>query len=303
MKRELVKERGRVVDHQEIEADPGVSDKRLLAFAPEMASLLRVMARDGNTLSPILREAWDTGTLRTLTKNAPAQATGAHIAILAHIGRDELRVTLDRTDAGNGFGNRFLWLAVRRSQCLPDGGRPVDLAPIVVRIGDALTFARRTGELRRDGEASELWTGVYRELSDGQPGLYGAVTSRAEAQVLRLSLVYALLDLSDSIRLPHLEAALALWGYCADSARYVFGDAIGEPIADAILRTLRANGDKGLTRTEIRDLFDRHRKSEEVDRSLSKLERLGRARSEMEQTGGRPVERWYAGRHNKGSVS
>ena len=37
----------------------GVRDKRLLVFEGEFAQVLRVMRRDGNTLSGILRNAWD----------------------------------------------------------------------------------------------------------------------------------------------------------------------------------------------------------------------------------------------------
>ena len=101
-KREPVRQKGRIVDHQDVEADAGISDKRLLVFEPELASTLRVMGRDGNTLSPTIRQAWDSGDLRIMTKNLPVKATGAHISIVGHITRDELRRYLDRTEAGGG---------------------------------------------------------------------------------------------------------------------------------------------------------------------------------------------------------
>ena len=68
--------------------DEGVEDKRLLVVEGEFASVLRVGQREGNTLSPIIRTAWDTGDLRTMTKNSPEKATGAHITILGHITGD-----------------------------------------------------------------------------------------------------------------------------------------------------------------------------------------------------------------------
>ena len=103
MKSEPVKEKGRVVDYQEVMVDGGVDDKRVFAVEPEFASTLRVMNREGSILSAVIRQAWDTGNLRTLVKNSPAKATGAHISIMGHITRDELRRYLDRTEAGNGF--------------------------------------------------------------------------------------------------------------------------------------------------------------------------------------------------------
>jgi hypothetical protein len=43
--------------------DSGVEDKRLLVLEAELAGVLKVMSREGNTLSPIIRQTWDDGTL------------------------------------------------------------------------------------------------------------------------------------------------------------------------------------------------------------------------------------------------
>jgi hypothetical protein len=51
--------------------DPGITDKRLMVIEPEFASALAVADRPGNTLSPLLRKAWDGAKLNTLTKNSP----------------------------------------------------------------------------------------------------------------------------------------------------------------------------------------------------------------------------------------
>ena len=48
-------------------------------------------------------------------------------------------------------------------------------------------------------------------------------------------MLYALLDGADQIDMPHLEAGISLWDYCEASAGYVFGDIVGDPIADDIL--------------------------------------------------------------------
>ena len=87
----------------------------------EFVSALKVANRDGNTLSAVIRAAWDTGTLRTLTRNSPLEAVGAHVSIIGHITSEELRRYLDATETANGFANRFMWLCVRRSKVLPEG--------------------------------------------------------------------------------------------------------------------------------------------------------------------------------------
>jgi hypothetical protein len=295
-RREPIREKGVVKDYQTVIIDPGVSDKRLLAVEPEFASCLRVFDREGNTLSALIRQAWDTGALRVLTKNSPAKATGAHISIIGHITRDELRRYLDATEAANGFANRFLWLCVRRSKALPEGGGEAHFGDLVTRLHAAIRCARQSDELKRDAEARTLWRKIYEDLSEGKPGLLGAVISRAEAQVMRLACLYALLDCSPEIRRVHLEAGLALWRYCEDSVRFIFGDSLGDPVADEILRALKEAGESGLTQTELNDLFSGNRHSGALARSLTSLLEAGHVVCRKEETGGRgrPTKRWFA---------
>ena len=274
--------------------DAGVADKRLLVVEGEFARVLSVMARPENTLSAIVRSAWDTGALRILTKNSPAKASGAHICIIGHITKSELLAKLSSNEAGNGFGNRFLWVCVRRSKVLPFGGQPdgAALTKIVEELGRAREFAQVADRLDWSQEAKELWQGVYPELSEGHPGLEGALTARAEAQVLRLALIYALLDRSQTIMPEHLEAALEVWRYCAESAAYIFGKRSGDPIADEILAELRKRG--ALDRTAIRDLFSKHQNVARLSEALNVLQSLGRVRVEQVPTEGRPREVWHA---------
>jgi hypothetical protein len=138
-----------------------------------------------------------------------------------------------------------------------------------------------------------MWHEVYRQLSAERSGLFGALTSRAEAHVLRLSCIYALLDRAGEIRRPHLEASLALWKYCEDSAAFVFGDGPANQVASRILQALRRTPD-GLTRDELRDLFQRHRSAGEISTALRLLDESGQAHCLREETGGRSAERWFA---------
>lgn len=294
-KQERVSGRGESPRYETVVSDPGIEDKRLVVCEAEFASTLRVLSRDGNTLSPLIRTAWDTGRLSSLTKNSPARASGAHISIIGHVTRHELLRYLTSTEAGNGFGNRFLWCCVRRSKCLPEGGEAhaLDLGPLIRELGEAVRFARGIGEIPRDDEARETWASIYPDLSEGRPGILGSMIARAEAQTMRLACTYALLDRSAVVHKAHLLAALALWDYCDASARYIFGEALGDPVADEILRALKG-APQGLTRTQIRDLFDRNKRANEVERALALLLGQNLAESRREPTGGRPTERWFA---------
>jgi hypothetical protein len=297
-KQEPIRQKKRIVGYQAVQVDEGIADKRLHVFESEFAVVLKMLERDGNILSPMIRQAWDAGHLQSLTKNSPAVATGAHISMCGHITVDELRRYLSMTEQGNGFGNRFIWQAVRRSQFLPEGGDleacQRALAPIIEKVKQAVEFGKQAGELVRSAETREEWRAVYRDLSGGRPGLLGAVTSRAEAHVVRLSSIYALLDESTVIQAKHLEAALALWEYAEASCKYIFGDLTGDPNADVILKTLRSSP-IGMTRTEIgNNIFAKNKPSAVIARALDSLLALGLIRREQRETEGRTAQVWFA---------
>jgi hypothetical protein len=278
--------------------DGGVADKRVLVLEPEFARVLAACDRQGATLSAIIRDAWDSGTFRVLTKNTPLEATDAHVSLVAHITADELRRSLRATESANGFANRFLWVSCVRSKVLPDGGQPDDdaLTPVRRQVQRALVVARGRGAMPREEEAARLWHAVYPDLSEGRPGVAGRVTSRAEAQVVRLALLYALAEEADRIQVAHLEAALALWRYCDASARAVFGESLGHRTADDILAALRQRGAEGLTRWELnRDVLGRNTGAAAIQEALRLLLELRLITGERDASGaGRPVERFYA---------
>ncbi len=277
--------------------DPGIADKRLMVVENEFASVLKQFQRDGNALSPILRNGWDGRTLSSMTKNSPAKATGAHLSLIGHITRDELLRYFDRTEAANGMGNRVLWVAVRSSKLLPDGGGEVNLAPFIPSLHRAITHARTVGQMRRDETATALWHEVYPALRAEVPGMVGAMMARAAPITVRLSMLYALLDGCREVGEAHLRAALALWDYAAASVRWIFGDTLGDPEADETLRELRKIGMAGMTRTEISGLFSNNRSAARIGQVLAALEaaRLARCEFQTPEGGkGRPSERWFA---------
>jgi hypothetical protein len=306
IKREKLKgAKGQPERYEDVCVDAGVSDKRLLVRQSEFYGALQAMRRQGNTLSPTMRDAWDRGNLNTMTKNNQARATAAHISIIANITREELLRGMTSEEADNGFANRFLWICSHRARLLPDGGKmeqAVGRLPFTVllerfkRANDAI----QCRAIHRTQQAGDLWghdddpeAGLYGELSRERHGLFAVCTARAPAQVLRLALIYALLDEAMEIHTEHLLAAREIWRYAEESAAYIFGDAVGDPLADE-LRALLRKSNEGLTRTEINNLFDRHRSSAEIQRALMVLHQAGLAKFTREQGRGRAVERWFS---------
>ncbi len=252
--------------------DPGISDKRLFVVESEFASVLRRMNRENNTLSMTLRQAWDGAKLQTMTKASPASATDAHGSLIAHVTRDEMKREMAAGEAFNGFSNRFLWWAVQRSKLLPDGGELAqeDFASIRQRLRVVIESAALDTfqQVCRDSEAKELWHGVYGDLTADRPGAMGAATARAAAQVMRLSLIYAVLDGRGIIQPVHLRAALAVWRYCHDSAACLFAIHSGDSQQEKHFTFIRDQGGC----VSVRD-FQRkfHRDFPTVDDAKAKL--------------------------------
>lgn len=285
-------------------SDPGAGDPRLLVVEPEFVGVLKATGRDINTLSPVLRAAWDGRPLALLTRTAPARASAAHIAVVGHITATELAHHTSAVEAANGFLNRFLFIACRRHRLLPEGGHPDPLVGtgIEARLGQHLAAARRVGRVRLDLAARVEWCDAYAALSEAGEGLVGSLCARAEAHVLRLAMLYALVDGDAVIATAHLRAGLALWDYAARSVAWATRSATADPVAEQIHAALAASAD-GLTRTQLRDLFARNLSGTRIDAALATLGRTGRAQRRRLMTAGRPAEVWDAvdpdvSRHN-----
>src|SRR5207248_589532 len=140
------------------------------------------------------------------------KATAPHIGLVGHVTKDELVRNLTDTETSNGFGNRFVWVAVKRSKELPFSSAPNDTAAaaLAARVGTALEIGRQVGCIELSQDAKEAWQAVYHDLSADRPGLAGTLMARGEAQLMRLAALYSLLDRSATIDRVHLKAALAL---------------------------------------------------------------------------------------------
>jgi hypothetical protein len=275
--------------------DEGVPDKRLLVVETEFASVLRRMSREGNTLSEVLRQIWDSGNLGTMTKNTPLRATNAHVSLITHVTPDDLRLYLNYTSARNGFANRFVFLATRRVRSLSDPGRPSEVAlrDLAKRLASVIEFGQSVKEMKFTPEAKALWDPLYTKLGEPRTGrMHNAVVARCQPIVLRLSMIYALLDQSRVIEARHLTSAAALWDYAERTSRFVFGDSAGDHFAEKVLEILKAEPN-GLTTREIRQKVSDKKK---VTEALQLLHENGQVRVEsLKHTAARRGQRWFAG--------
>lgn len=275
-----------------------VREQRLLVIEPEFVSVLKAVGRELSSLSPVLRAAWDGRPLALLTRSAPVRASAAHICLIGHITRSELATHLGGVQAMNGFLNRFVFIACRRQRLLPEGGYldPLAGTGLEAILCDNLHTARRAGQLCFDEQARRDWREIYLELAvtDYDSELLGALLARAEAHVLRLAMLYALIDGRSTICSRDLVAGRSLFDYAAASLAWATHQAPSDPLAERIA-TVLSKRPEGLTRTEVRDLFARNVSSERIEQALGVLARDGRAERRRTPTAGRPAECWFAG--------
>ncbi|MBJ6725406.1 YfjI family protein [Geomesophilobacter sediminis] len=270
-------------------SDPGIEDKRLFILDEEFANALNATRREGNTLSGIIRGLYDDGSAAPLTKHNRTKTTGAHVGIVSHVTVAELKAKLAETEQLNGFGNRFLWVCARRQRLVPFP-EPIpdqERRMICTLIQERLEHAFRGGEYQLSPEARELWAAEYPKLSMAHKGLAGCMVNRGEAQVMRLALIYALLSLHIKIERDDIEAALAFWSYCEDSALHLFGGELGDIRKRKILTAL--NAQPRMTRNEIREqVFQKHLSAEGLTTVLEEMEEESLVETLVEKTDGAP---------------
>jgi hypothetical protein len=260
-------------------------DKRLFVREGEFATVLQVMGRQSCILGSILRDAWDSEDLQNHCKDQSIRASAPHASLLAHITPTELKEKLTRNDAANGFLNRILLVYSARTKSLPNGGKPLYWDAEIATLQGIKEFAQGIGAMSRSHEANELWCSFYEELKGNIPsGLWGKAVTRGCAQIVRLSMIYALMDLTERVDVGHLQAAKAVWDYCHASARWALEEYRLSEDAHRIYAALRT-GAKDRTYI-VRNVFNGKRTQRQIDAALKELS--AEVDEELQATGGAP---------------
>ncbi|WP_341927880.1 DUF3987 domain-containing protein [Nocardioides psychrotolerans] len=274
------------------ENDDNIPDQRLLVLETEFAKTLTVAQRQGSILSMVLRSAWDGEPLENRTRREDLVASAAHLGVIAHVTAPELDRKLDLVEVANGFANRFLhvWSAPHLAIATPGRLQSSVVAELGGDLQLATTFAGTVGEMTRTAAFENEWNSLYYVLRLQPSGgdVFDSLTARAAPHILRLAMVYALLDQSTELDVTHLRAASALWEYCEATVAHVWGATLGSEQLDKLYAAALKAGTSGLSRTDIIGLFSNNLAKQEVDDLVTRLVGMGLARAESQSTGGRP---------------
>lgn len=274
--------------------DSPVSDKRLLLVEGEFGKVLNIMRRSGESLNSTLRNAFDRKTLGNGRSNDSdsKRATNPHVSMVAHITQNELKALLKEVEVHNGFLNRFLIAFTERKQKLALGGNfwRRDYSAYVNSLRSAIVFGKSVkNEIPLSKEAKSLWREIYDSYDDEEDAYIDAMTARAEAIMRRLQLIYALLDNSKVVDVPHVKAAKAVWDYCEVSVRYIFDRGLRlSKDAEKLYKAVK-DMPEGLTRTQQFEVFKKAKRitADALDGLAAELYKAGLTETLQTPTKGR----------------
>jgi len=257
------------------------------------------MQREGNTLSQILRDAWDGYRIQSQSLSHTLVGLNPTVSLVAYTTATELKKTLKEVNTFNGFSNRFLWTCTRRSKYLPFAGPVPDTVynELVGRLRDVNEWVNQQGRIvmtlqdNMDTVAKRTWEIMYPKLSQGGDDIISSITARSEVQAARLMLLYAVLDKSTVITTEHLKAAIAIIERSIQSVKFIYGDSTGDPIRDAIIEGLKQYGP--MTQTGIhRKIFQSNMEANKIKEALQKLSAKGMVICKTEATKGKTRKIW-----------
>lgn len=247
-------------------------DKRAWVVEEEFVNILRAPTGT-NSLSAVLRKVFDSGSINNMTKKAPIMLRDAHVCVTGHITMEEFAAATPRVDKVNGFVNRFMFCCVKMSKVLPAGAArlaPSDLERLSTEVSDVISYAKRGHNIQMAVTAMHEFDDFRKEfISEWQNrrGEFAASVRRADVHVLRLAVLYALLDHKNIIEYPHMVAAMAVWDYAMQSARYVFNEMDDKADMRKLVAALSMAGPQGMRSKERCNLFggnsERQREAEE----------------------------------------
>lgn len=252
-------------------------------FEEEFASMLQSRSRDGSTLDMKIRAAFDGGVLSNRKAAGEVVVQPPYfLPALVGITPKELRRRLEPGSHQSGAANRWLYVPVVKRDILVEDAPPVLPPELSVQLVKARGGAPRQVEF--DQAATRRLSEYAAFVVQHSAGLTQALVSRFQTIAARLAMVHASLERDSNVTVEYLDRALALTEYARRGLLWVFGQTVGSPLADGILRALQAEG--SLSATYMRDQIERSfiRRQEAIDELLE----LGYAEVVTVTTGGRP---------------
>jgi len=140
-------------------------------------------------------------------------------------------------DVEGGLGNRVMWVAGARTRLIshatPFPGEA--WRKLILKLGGALQFwrERRDPEIKMESAAAEYWNSLYQDKygQDVKVPVISVLAARAQEHCLKTAMIYAALEMSDTIRCEHLQRAEAWTDFLVAGLWYLFTEFGLSPLA------------------------------------------------------------------------
>lgn len=220
-----------IIDHLSPEKDVETGnevypDPRLIVIEEEFTSVLRKSKRDSSILSQILQSAWDGKPLGSLNRKQNSySAYEHHVTVVGHVTPRGLESELSSADFHNGFVNRltFIRVNVQPAVAIPKGMTEDELNAATGLLQSIFRTAHK-GEYRLTDKAQQAWIEYGPRFRVSGDSKASEALGRTRPQILRLALIYAIIDESHVIDVRHISAAVAVVSYSMSTVHELFGD-------------------------------------------------------------------------------
>lgn len=261
--------------------DKGVVEKEVILVEEEFSKLIKVSKRESNTVSEVLRTAFDSDDLQSISKEQPAKATAPLISLIGHITKEEFLQVYNVVDKSNGLFNRILWCHSARTNVIPTPKNfdEIDFSEIEIELNRLKDFIE-SGEESNVGfseDGAQVWENFYNQYAHSPDGNNASVKGRTETYVLKIATILAVTDRSTTITADHLEAAIAIVvNYSNEVVDHVFGVSSSESTNEKkVIEYISSNGGVAQRSLIQKRVFHNKVQAHKLDNLRDKLEAQG----------------------------
>lgn len=243
----------RLSPEEDDDGNPHYPDPRLLVVEEEFTSVLKKGRRDGSILANTLQTAWDGKPLGVLNRKENSYAADDHqVTVIGHATPRAIDGELTANDFANGFVNRltFIRVNVQPAVARPAGMTDEEIDASVSMLREIFTTVHQ-GEYRLTDQAWKEWERSHERYRFTGDTRSAEALGRTRAQVIRLALIYAIIDCSKIIDTRHLRAAIAVVDHSVGTVKQLFGDEEITRLGKVVAK-FRETGNIPMTSRDIR---------------------------------------------------
>ena len=287
------------------------SDPDMRAWIVEEEAVNLLASGHGvNDISSVVRKMFDSGKLSKFHAKGQIVVEGVHFNVTGHITEEEFSERLPRASVFNGFLNRFMLIGTKnggfkrqRETIIPEQKIDKIVQPLqdIIAWVQARTYNTGTFELKWatgvDDEYDDFRLDLEKRMDEATDRRFKAAAARGATHVMRLALMFAIIDREREIKSIHLHSAIGMWQHAEDTLRYLYQEADEHADEKLLLEMLRIAGPHGMnTKRRVALLGGR---MDRLTRAEAALEAQGLvARGKMQPTGGgRPAMMMWAVEH------